>query len=295
MNNFRKLLFISASLLATPAALAQSGDCALLSYQNMDKPNCKSLEAEGSLFIFTDREKGLYELADLQTARFELDLVNKPEVAESPKTAQSQVTVGTSISTSVPAGMPNPVTVGTSISSSVPAGVPNPVTVGTSISTSVPAGVPNPVTVGTSISTSVPAGVPNPVTVSTSISSSVPAGVPNPVTVSTSISSSVPAGVPNPVTVSTSTSEDIIILELRREDAKTTYFSVAYAQSAEGNVTQGDFKEGQSSSDRFVGSAIERAAADNNPDPDNEDDNDDEDNNEDEDDNDDEDNNEDDY
>jgi len=277
MNNFRKLLFISASLLATPAALAQSGDCALLSYQNMDKPNCKSLEAEGSLFIFTDREKGLYELADLQTARFELDLVNKPEVAESPKTAQSQVTVGTSISTSVPAGMPNPVTVGTSISSSVPAGVPNPVTVGTSISTSVPAGVPNPVTVGTSISTSVPAGVPNPVTVSTSISSSVPAGV------------------PNPVTVSTSTSEDIIILELRREDAKTTYFSVAYAQSAEGNVTQGDFKEGQSSSDRFVGSAIERAAADNNPDPDNEDDNDDEDNNEDEDDNDDEDNNEDDY
>ena len=241
MNNFRKLLFISASLLATPAALAQSGDCALLSYQNMDKPNCKSLEAEGSLFIFTDREKGLYELADLQTARFELDLVNKPEVAESPKTAQSQVTVGTSISTSVPAGMPNPVTVGTSISSSVPAGVPNPVTVGTSISTSVPAGVPNPVTVGTS------------------------------------------------------TSEDIIILELRREDAKTTYFSVAYAQSAEGNVTQGDFKEGQSSSDRFVGSAIERAAADNNPDPDNEDDNDDEDNNEDEDDNDDEDNNEDDY
>ena len=259
MNNFRKLLFISASLLATPAALAQGGDCALLSYQNMDKPNCKSLEAEGSLFIFTDREKGLYELADLQTARFELDLVNKPEVAESPKTAQSQVTVGTSISSSVPAGMPNPVTVGTSISSSVPAGVPNPVTVGTSISTSVPAGVPNPVTVGTSIS------------------------------------SSVPAGVPNPVTVSTSTSEDIIILELRREDAKTTYFSVAYAQSAEGNVTQGDFKEGQSSSDRFVGSAIERAAADNNPDPDNEDDNDDEDNNEDEDDNDDEDNNEDDY
>ena len=203
MNNFRKLLFISVSLLATPAALAQSGDCVLLSYQNMDKPNCKSLETEGSLFIFTGREKGLYEPTDLQTERFGLPLTNKPEVAELPKTAA------------------------------------NPVTVGTSVSTSVPAGVPNPVTVGTSISTSVPAGAQS----------------------------------------ETSISEDTLILELRREDAKTTYFSVSYAQSADGNftVTQGYFKEGQSSSDRFVGSAIERAAADNNPDPDNEDDNDNED------------------
>ena len=193
MNNFRKLLFISASLLATPAALAQSGDCAPLSYQNMDKPNCQSLEAEGSLFILTDREKGLYEPAAIQSGRFGLPLVNKPEVAELPKTAANPVTVGTSVSTSVPVGMPNPVTVGTSISTSVPAGGQNPVAVGTS------------------------------------------------------------------------TSEDIIISDLQREDAKTTYFSVAYAHSADGNVTlsQGDLKEGLSSSDRFVESAIERAMVSN--------------------------------
>ncbi len=247
MNNFRKLLFISASLLATPAALAQSGDCAPLSYQNMDKPNCQSLEAEGSLFILTDREKGLYEPAAIQSGRFGLPLVNKPEVTELPKTAANPVTVGTSVSTSVPVGAPNPVTVGTSVSTSIPVGTPNPVTVGTSVSTSVPVGTPNPVTVGTSVSTSVPVGMPNPVTVGTSISTSVPAGG------------------QNPVAVGTSTSEDIIISDLQREDAKTTYFSVAYAHSADGNVTlsQGDLKEGLSSSDRFVESAIERAMVSN--------------------------------
>ena len=62
MNSFRKLLFVSASLLVTSAAFGQNPDCKVLSYQNLDALGCKDLQSDSGLTApdrFNDSHIGL--------------------------------------------------------------------------------------------------------------------------------------------------------------------------------------------------------------------------------------------
>ena len=173
MNNFRKFLFVSASLLATPAAFGQSADCRVLSYQNLDAVECKGLPSDSGLAApdgSNDSRIGL------SPGRAPIDML-KPGTAIGGSSTAPAITGSTTSTTTI----------------STPVATTTGSTTGT-----------------TTTSTTVPATIP---------ASTPPIGTN-------------PTGVPLAPLVATNPVEDIIVLELRKEDAKASYLGAVTREGA---------------------------------------------------------------
>ncbi len=199
MNSFRKLLFVSASLLATPAAFAQNADCKALSYQNLDALGCKDLQSDS----------GLTAPNGSNDSRIGLSPGNAPVNNELAIMPQPGADVGGSSGPVVntPAPWKPPVVVS-------PAGPSQsgPVVTGTSTSTA-------PATTGPTTTTT---------TTTTGTATTVPTTIPGPGNGPTSAPaptdpSKAPSAPLIPI-VATNPVDNMIVSELRQEDAKTGYF-----------------------------------------------------------------------
>ncbi len=206
MNNFRKFLFVGASLLATPTAFGQSADCRVLSYQNLDAVECKGLPSDSGLAApdgSNDSRIGL------SPGRAPIDML-KPGTAIGGSSTTPAITGSTTSTTTI--STPVTTTTGSTTSTTT---ISTPVTPTTGSTTST-----------TTISTPV-ATTTGSTTGTTTTSTTVPATIP----VSTSPIGS-PTGVPLAPLVATNPVEDIIVSKLRKEDAKASYLGAVTREGA---------------------------------------------------------------
>ena len=208
MNSFRKLLFVSASLLATPAAFAQNADCKALSYQNLDALGCKDLQSDSGLTApngSNDSRIGLSpgkapvnnELAIMPQPGADVGGSSGP-VVNTPAPWKPPVVVS-------PAGpaQSGPVVTGTSTSTA-------PATTGPTTTTT---------TTTTGTATTVPTTIPGPGNGPTNM----PAPGNGPTSAPAPTDPSKAPSAPLIPIVATNPAEDVIMSELRQEDAKTGY------------------------------------------------------------------------
>ena len=231
MNSFRKLLFVSASLLATPAAFAQNADCKALSYQNLDALGCKDLQSDSGLTApngSNDSRIGLSpgkapvnnELAIMPQPGADVGGSSGP-VVNTPAPWKPPVVVS-------PAGpaQSGPVVTGTSTSTAPATTGPTTTTTTTTTgtATTVPTTIPGPGNGPTNMPA--PGNGPTSAPVPT-MPGNGPTNMPAPGNGPTSAPaptdpSKAPSAPPIPI-VATNPAEDVIMSELRQEDAKTGY------------------------------------------------------------------------